>query len=406
MPFDPTSGAMDVILGIAALATLVGFIRSWGKFWDDDFTVEDRRMATQVAVFLVPPVVVLLHELGHFFTAKALGVRVTGFDYGLFHGSVTVAGPRTIEDMWLIALSGNAVGAAVGLAMVVTGMVGVRLRRSLRYLLVSGGLLELMFSLVVYPFLSLSARFGDWVMLYSRRTEALSWVLGVVHAAALIGLFFWWKRSGKAALFAIGAGAGAEKEIGQLRGAVESAPTDPARWLALADFYARRGELSLARSTVEEGVVACGEVPRLMLGLTRLSMFQSRWNDAVMAARRGLQGEAPEDVRQPLWANLALALTQMERFDHALPAYGELTPPASDDVRVRYGRGLMRLESGDADGGRTDLEAVVRTLPEGNLLRMWAEARLEGHPLRDWTDTRVPAYQRSSTPPPAPLAGL
>lgn len=404
MPFDPTSGAMDVILGIAALATLVGFVRAWRKFWDDDFTVEDRRMATQVAVFLVPPVVVLLHELGHFFTAKALGVRVTGFDYGLFHGSVTVDGPRTIEEMWLIALSGNVVGAAVGLAMVVTGMVGVRLRRSLRYLLVSGGLLELVFSLVVYPFLSLSARFGDWVMLYSRRTETLSWGLGVVHAAALLGLFVWWKRSGKASLFAIGTGA--EKEIGRLRAAVEAVPTDSARWLALADFYARRGELSLARSTVEEGVDACGDVPRLMLGLTRLSMFQARWNDAVMAARRGLQGEAPEDVRQPLWANLALALTQMERFDHALPAYREIMPPAADDVRVRYGRGLVRLESGDVDGGRADLEAVVSTLPEGNLLRKWAEARLEGHPLRDWVDTRVPAYQRSSTPPPAPLAGV
>lgn len=404
MPFDPTSGVMDVILGLAALATLVGLVRAWRTFWDADFTVEDRRMATQVAVFLVPPVVVLLHELGHFATAKALGVRVTGFDYGLFHGSVTVAGLRTVEDMWLIALSGNVVGAAVGLAMVVAGIAGTGLRRPLRYLLVAGGMLELVFSLVVYPFLSLSARFGDWVLLYSRRTETLSWGLGVVHAASLLALVLWWKRRGKAALFAIGSSA--EKEIGGLREAVDADPTDPARWLALADFYARRGELSLARSTVEEGIAACGDAPRLLLGLTRLSMFQGRWNDAVMAARRGLQAPASEDVRQPLWANLALALTQMERFDHALPAFGELTPPAADDVRVRYGRGLVRMESGDREGGREDLQAVVATLPEGNLLRLWAEARLDGHPLREWQDTRVPAYQRSSAPPPAPLAGV
>ncbi|MFP5318120.1 MAG: hypothetical protein ACLGI2_07465 [Acidimicrobiia bacterium] len=403
MPFDPTSGAMDVILGIAALATLIGFVRARRSFWDDQFTVEDRRLATQVAVFLVPPVVVLLHELGHFFTAKALGVRVTGFEYGLFHGSVTVAGPRTVEDMWLIALSGNVVGAAVGLVMVVAGMAGTGLRRPLRYLLVAGGMLELLFSLVVYPVLSLSANFGDWVMLYSRRTQTWSVMLGVVHAASLLALFMWWRSRGKAALFAIGSSA--EKEIGELRAAVDSVPTDPSRWLALADFYARRGELSLARSTVEEGISACGDVPRLLLGLTRLSMFQGRWNDAVLAARRGLEADAPDEVRQPLWANLALALTQMERPEHALPAYGNLKPPVLDDVRVRYGRGLVRMESGD-EGGREDLEAVVRTLPEGNLLRRWAEARLEGHPLRDWVDTRVPAYQRSSTPPPAPLAGV
>jgi hypothetical protein len=142
----------------------------------------------------------------------------------------------------------------------------------------------------------------------------------------------------------------------------------------------------------------------VLLALTRLSMFQGRWNDAVMAARRGLRGDAHDDVRQPLWANLALALTQMQRPDHALPAYQNLKPPVLDDVRVRYGRGLVRIESGD-DGGRDDLEAVVRTLPEGNLLRRWAEARLEGHPLQDWDDPR-PSYQRCGSPPPAPLAGV
>src|SRR5205085_8371612 len=126
--------------------------------------------------------------------------------------------------------------------------------------------------------------------------------------------------------------------------AVHDRPSDPGGWLSLADFYARRGELSLARATVEDGLAACGEVPRLLLGLTRLSMFQGRWNDAVVAARRGLQdgGGGEEDVRQPLWANLALALTQMDRPDHALNAYEHLTDPVADDLRVRYGRGLVR----------------------------------------------------------------
>jgi hypothetical protein len=402
MPFDPTSGAMDIILGVAALATLVGLIRAWGRFWDHDFTAEDRRRAIQVAIFVVTPIVVLLHELGHYFTALALGVRVIGFEYGLFHGSVTVAGPRTVEDMWLIALSGNVVSAGVGLAMAAAGTALTRVRRPGRYLLVVGGLLQIVYSLVVYPVISLSAGFGDWVMLYSRRTETLSWALGVAHVASLVALVVWWRRRGKETVFAIGSGT--EGEVAALRAAIESAPADPARWLALADFYARRGELSLARATVEEALDKCGDVPRVLLALTRLSMFQGRWNDAVMAARRGLRGDAHDDVRQPLWANLALALTQMQRPDHALPAYQNLKPPVLDDVRVRYGRGLVRIESGD-DGGRDDLEAVVRTLPEGNLLRRWAEARLEGHPLQDWDDPR-PSYQRGGSPPPAPLAGV
>src|SRR5580765_14499 len=109
MPFNPASGATDIILGIAAVATIVAVIRAWGTFWDDDFTVADRRLATQVAVFIIPPAVVLLHELGHFVAAKALGVRVIGFHYGLFEGSVTVSGSRSAGQDWFIALAGNVV---------------------------------------------------------------------------------------------------------------------------------------------------------------------------------------------------------------------------------------------------------------------------------------------------------
>jgi tetratricopeptide (TPR) repeat protein len=415
MPLDPSSGALDVILGLAALATLIGLIRSWRPFWDDDFTVADRKTATQVAVFLVPPVVVLLHELGHLYAARALGVRVIGFSYGLFEGSVTVAGRRTPLDNWLIAVAGNLVTAVVALAMIATAVYGVRLRRPLRYVLLAGGLLELVFTLILYPVMSFMAQFGDWIVIYdSDRTPNLSLASAVVHAAALYMLWRWWRRRGREKLFAIGAGS--EGEVAELRKVIEASPSDPAGWLTLADYYARRGELALARTTVEQGLDAAGESPRLLLGLTRLSMFQGRWNDAVLAARRGLQAAGddstgddstgPEDVRQPLWANLALALTQMERADHALPAYEHLTSPLADDVRVRYGRGVVELTAGDADRGRADLEAVVRSLPEDNLLRKWAEARLEGRPLKDWADPRVPAYQRGSAPPPAPLAGL
>jgi tetratricopeptide (TPR) repeat protein len=296
-------------------------------------------------------------------------------------------------------------------------LAGRGLRRPLRYTLLVAGLLELVFSLVAYPVLSLTARFGDWILIYrTAGSPGLAWATGVVHVAALLALWQWWRRRGKATVFAIGAGAGAEAELSGLQRAVEERPSDPGSWLALADFYARRAELALARNAVEDGIAASGDQPRLLLALARLGMYQGRWNDAVVAARRGLQSNvAPDELaddtgdalRQALWANLALALTQMDRPDHALTAYGHLTEPLADDVRVRYGRGLVRLESGDVEGGQADLRAVIDQLPEGHLLRRWAEARLEGHALTDWTDDRkVPAYAKRTTPPPAPLAGL
>lgn len=415
MPRDPSSNVLDLILAVAALVTIYSLVRSWRAFWDDDFTLADRRLATQAAVFVIPPAVVMLHELGHYFAAVAVGVRVIGFHYGLFEGSVTVAGFHSFAERWFIALAGNAVTALIALGMVVAALAGATMRRPLRYVLLAAGLLELVFSLIAYPVLSLTTRFGDWVAIYdTRHTRGLSAATAVVHAGLLFGLWRWWRRTGRATLFAIGTGS--EQAVRDLQAAVRAAPRDPARRLELADFYARRSELGLARSAVEEGLAACGDSSRLLLGLARLSMFQGRWNDAVIAARRGLASagghaggrgaDADDDVRQRLWANLALALTQMERADHALPAYAELGTPLTDDVRVRYGRGLVRVSSGDLDGGRADLQSVVTELPEGNLLRRWAEARLAGHPLTEWDDSHLPKYQRGGGPPPAPLAGL
>jgi len=406
VPNVPTGG-IDVILGIAALATIVALARAWKTFWDDDFTMADRRLATQAAVFVLPPVVVLLHELGHYVTAKALDAQVTSFHYGFFEGSVGIRAARSLTDLWLIALAGNVVSVLCGFALLAAALRATSLRRPLRYTFFVTGVIELAFSLVGYPILSLAARFGDWEIIYDfDRSPGLSWWTGVVHALVLVALWRWWRRQGRAALFALGTGG--EERLKELRAAIDAAPTDPSGWLNLADHYARRGELALARGTVEDGIAACGDTSRLLLGLTRLSMFQGRWNDAVVAARRGLQvdnASVPEDVRQSLWANLALALTQMERPDHALPAYDHLTPPLADDVRVRYGRGLVRLAAGDGRG-RADLEAVVDQLPEENLLRKWAEARLEGHALKKWENPRAPVTQRGGPPPAAPLAGL
>ena len=78
----------------------------------------------------------------------------------------------------------------------------------------------------------------------------------------------------------------------------------------------------------------------------------------------------------------------------------------ADDARVRYGRGLARLGAGAQPGGRADLEAVVGVLPEGHLLRRWAEARLAGGTPAAPDDADLPSYQRRTTSPPAPIAGV
>ncbi|MFN2606696.1 MAG: hypothetical protein ABR511_02180 [Acidimicrobiales bacterium] len=374
------TGGMDLILGIGAVLAVAGLVKGWRSFLDDEFTPADRRVAMQVSVFIVPPVVVLLHELGHMAATLAVGGRVTSFHYGLFEGSVGFAGVASTAAVWFVAVAGNVVSAVVGGTMVVAGGLGTRIRRPLRYVLILGGLFEFVFALVGYPLLSESARFGDWLLIYDFGANPfLSWATLAVHAALLVAMWRWWQDGLRHTLFAV---TWAEEDrLAELTAAVQGAPADIAPRIDLANLFAGHGDLKLAAAALDEGVAAADEPARLHLARARLAMFRRQWNEAVLATRAGLADERADGYRQELWANQGLALAQMERAELALAAFAHVGPALADDPRVRYGRAVARLASGDADGGRADLAAVVAALPEGEPLRRWAQGRLDGRPL-------------------------
>ena len=424
MDLDPNRIGMDLILGFGAVLSLVALVRGWRSFVDDDFTVADRRVAMQVSVFLVPPIVVLLHELGHVAAAVAVGAEVAGFHYGLFEGSVTVLGQLTPLQSWFIAVSGNLVSGAVGVGMVVAGAQAVRLRRPWRYVLVLGGIIEVIFALVGYPLLSVTTRFGDWIVVYDfDSTPAAAWATAVAHGLLLYGMWRWWKGDLRRTLFAVATSR--EAELARLTEATRNDPRHVEKRLALANLFAGHGELSLAAATLDEGVRASDDPARLHLARARLAMHQGRWNQALLAAQAGLGAEAglpraaglgapgraaggagDADLRQRLWANQGLALAQLQRPELALAAFDKVDADLIADPRVRYCRGLARLATGDVDGGRADLAAVVAALPEADWLRRWAEARLQGREPAAPDDRDRPNWQRRQQPPPAPIGAV
>ncbi|HEX2048714.1 MAG TPA: hypothetical protein VHF27_13185 [Acidimicrobiales bacterium] len=404
--------AVDLIFGLALLATLVMLVRRWRPFWDDDFTADERRLATQAAIFVVPPLVVLVHELGHVVGARMVGGQVLDFHYGLIEGAVTVAGRLTPAEHWFIAILGNVAGGLLGLVMAVVGSWGRRLRRPLRHILIVGGLIEVGFHLVLYPMLSLSAGAGDWERIYDfEATPGLSTVTAIGHVAALAALWTWWRSSVRRILFNVDHGLDAE--VARLQAAIAASPEDPGPAIELAVLYGRNGDMSLARETLEEAarnpLVTGARAARLHLVRARLAMVEDRWNQAYMAAREGLAavgGDGADELAQRLWANAGLALSSMDRPQEALAAFAHLRPPVAEDPRVLYARGLARLAGGDRAGGESDLRSVVGWRPEGDLLRQWAEAQLEGREPAPPDDSDRPNYARRTKAPPAPIAGV
>ena len=403
--------AIDLIFGLALVATLVMLVRRWRPFWDADFSGEDRRLATQMAIFVVPPIVVLIHELGHVVGARLVGGRVLDFHYGLIEGSVTVAGRLTAAEHWLVAIVGNAAGGLLGLAMALAGTLAVRLPRPLRHVLILGGLFEVGFHLVLYPLLSLSANAGDWRVIYDfGATPGLSLVTAIGHLAALGATWAWWRSSVRRTLFHVDHGLDAD--VARLQSAMATSPEDPDPAIELAVLYARNGDMSLGRETLEAAArnprFTGPRAARLHLVRARLAMIEDRWNQAYIAARAGLDAAGDQDgeLTQRLWANAGLALSSMHRPDQALAAFAHLHPPVADDPRVSYARGLARLACGDRVSGEADLRSVVFRRPEGDLLREWAEAQLEGREPPPPDDRDRPNYARRTKAPPAPIAGV
>ncbi len=411
MPNGQDALPLDIVFGLALLATLFMVARHWRSFWDADFTADDRRLATQSAVFVVPPVVVLIHELGHIAGARMVGGRVLGFHYGLIEGSVTVARGLSDAGFWWVALSGNVAGAGLGMALALAGAKVERLPRALRRIMIFGGLLQVLYQLVMYPLISLSAQFGDWTAIYDfRRTPALSMLTAVSHAVVLVATWRWWRGSARRTLFDIDHAL--EGEVARLEAAFAAAPHDPQPAMELAVLYARNGEMGLAREALNEAadhpsLIGAG-LARLHLGRARLAVIEDRWSQAYLATQAGLEaaGGADEEVTQRLWANAGIALEAMNRPQQALEAFAHVRPPVLDDARLRYTRGLARLAVGDRPGGEEDLRAVVGRLPEGDLLRQWAEAKLEGREPPAPDDRDRPNYARRTKAPPAPIAGV
>jgi tetratricopeptide (TPR) repeat protein len=315
-----------------------------------------------------------------------------------------------------VALAGNLAGGLCGFGMALLGARAVRLPRALRHVLIVGGLLELAFHLVLYPLMSLSARFGDWTVIYDfGATPALSLLTAVAHVAALAAAWRWWRSKVRHTLFSVDHAL--DDDVARLQAAMAASPHDADPAIELAVLYARNGDMSLARDTLEAAAhnpqFTGRAAARVHLVRARLAMLEDRWNQGYLSAQEGLRalgaeegGDAGDEVTQRLWANVGLALASMDRHAQALAAFEHLRPPVADDPRILYARGLARIALGDPAGGQADLRSVVGWRPEGDLLRQWAEARLQGREPPPPDDRDRPNYARRTKAPPAPIAGV
>ena len=193
--FTPSLAIVTSLLMAAiSLRTLVIVARTWRQLFDDHFTLGDRQVISQAAVFLLLPLSVPLHEAGHALAVQLFGGRIVGFGWYVFYGFVDYVGINKWSDIFWIALAGNLVSVVLGFVAIAVALFWPR-RPAINYLLFVFGVFSILNALVFYPLLDFIGGFlGDWSQIYSGHTPGLSLGMGVAHAAILLGMAVAWRN--------------------------------------------------------------------------------------------------------------------------------------------------------------------------------------------------------------------
>ncbi len=175
------------VIGVRVIARLA---RSWRTTFDRHFTAEDRGLVDQAAFFILLPISVALHELGHAVAVKGFGGDIVDWGYYAFAGFVSYD-PRPFSDLQriLVALAGPLVSIVLGLIALAT--VFLRrppLRPSYNELLTQFAALSIINAAVFYPLLDVATGLGgDWSQIYRGGVPAVSGVIFLFHLGLLLG---------------------------------------------------------------------------------------------------------------------------------------------------------------------------------------------------------------------------
>jgi Zn-dependent protease len=184
-----------VILGVRVIFQLV---RNFQQTFDRNFTHQDRMLVDQAAFFVLLPIAVALHELGHAIAIRLYGGEVLDWGFYGFAGYVAFD-PRDFTDAQQIVVA--AAGTVVNLLLAAIALALVFLKRppfraAINQLLIQFTWISLLNALVVYPVLDIvSGLNGDWTQMYSFSVPTLSLAILVIHLLVLAALFWGWKSS-------------------------------------------------------------------------------------------------------------------------------------------------------------------------------------------------------------------
>ena len=178
---------ISIFYCVIAIGVIRRLIKKWKALVDDDIDLFDKRFISEVSFFILIPIGVLLHELGHAVATWQVGGEVVEFEWRIFWGYIIPAGDFTSVQSWWISFSGNLVSILLG---IIPLFFISRVRRLIiKELLINFARIELIYSLIFYPIFSFVGFRGDWVRIYDFSVKPYAQITLALHIVLLIVLW-------------------------------------------------------------------------------------------------------------------------------------------------------------------------------------------------------------------------
>ena len=184
---DSSQDTISILYTIVSINVLWRLCTNWGSFWDDKVTAADGQLADAIAVFLLIPIGVFFHEVGHALATLQMGGTVEDFQWRIFWGYVVPGGSFTLPQWWWLAFSGNLVSILLG--AIAFPLARLTRRQILQLMLLTFGRVQLVYSLVLYPLISFVGQRGDWLLIYNWSIWPYAQFTLVIHVLLLMGLW-------------------------------------------------------------------------------------------------------------------------------------------------------------------------------------------------------------------------
>lgn len=352
---------ISVFAVLIAAQTLGQLSQNWANFWDDRVTWQDREIAQRLAIFILIPIGVLLHEIGHSLATWEVGGTVTTFQWRFYWGFMIPSGNFTSAESWWISFSGNLVSIILGLLPIAfIPYVRKRIVGEVLYFFVCA---ELVYALVGYPILSFGLQGGDWVKIYDFSVQPYASITLVCHVILLWGLWQLY-HSPKAIYWRLAVNSHTLTTWEKLKSDIAQAPNDLESNLELAYLLLQNNEVHEAKKIAQQVYRIAPENQRVRVFRLAMDYNQRAYGKAIQSGRQLLNTELSVENKLRIYRILSFSLHKIGNLKEALD-YADLG--LADDPNnhsLRCHRGVIYQALGQYQSAKADFDVALENAPD------------------------------------------